>query len=352
MAYADFNLTDFGVRWLAQAVDDAQNGTTDARVSAMLFGHSSADAAPLADMSGADLWTSDSTSLRVYASGTSVGVRGIASNAALESTFEDFNCVQLVGLIGAEGGIIAWSVSDTPEDIPPAVEQVVQRTMTINFAAGAAASITCDAVQSGYALEDGVAKLAPATNDADLRLGNVLLRHAYGLTGFTGKYAQSAIEWESAGGASFGMGVNPLKGAVGIGPAIYTPGGLTTGGNASIGGNASVTGTATIGGDLGVTGSASVGGKMGGASAILQAQNAPGMAVYDGASYTVFSANGVKNTGVLYNGIVSMLGLGSRNGVLIVIYSDGTVQVGTIVSGTPTIGISGDTARLVLAYLA
>lgn len=350
MAFADFTLTDFGVRWLAQAVSDAQNGTHLAAVSAMLFGLADADTAGTTPMTDPDLWTADTTSLRIFASGTSVGVRGIASNASLTETFYDFNAIQLTGLIGAESGIIAWCVSDTPENIPPAADQVVQRTMTINFAAGAAASVTCDAVQSGYALEDGVAKLAPAANDADLVIGDIVLQHSYGLTGYTGRYARSQIEWESSGGSAYGLSAYPLKSAVLVGPSIYTPGGAEIAGQVKAG-SAAITGGASIGGSLGVLGDAAFSGILGGNSARLMAENCPAVAVYDGATFTVWDFGGIKHTGVAYSAILSTLNLPSRNGLFVNFQSGGSVQVTLIEAGVPRQGVSGD-ARLVLVFLA
>lgn len=345
MAFADFTLTDFGVRWLAQAVSDAQNGTHRAAVSAMLFGLADADTAGTTPMAGADLWTADTTSLRVFSSGTSVGVRGIASNATLTETFYDFGAIQLTGLIGAESGIIAWCVSDTPENIPPADEQVVQRTMTINFAAGAAASITCDAVQSGYALEDGVAKLAPASNDADLAIGDTLLQHSFGLTGYTGRYARSQVEWKSTGGASYGVSAYPPKSAVLVGPAIYTPGGAEVVGQLKAG-SAAITGGMLVGGSFGVLGDAAFSGLLGGNAARLMAENCPAVAVYDGATFTVWDFGGVKHTGVAYSAILSTLNLPARKGLFVAFLSGGSVQVSLLEAG-----VSGD-ARLVLVFLA
>lgn len=350
MAFADFTLTDFGVRWLAQAVSDAQNGTHQAAVSAMLFGLADADTAGTTPMSGFDLWTADTTSLRIFSSGSSVGVRGIASNVALTEIFYDFCAIQLTGRIGAESGIIAWCVSDTPENIPPADEQVVQRTMTINFAAGAEASITCDAVQSGYALEDGVAKLAPATNDADLDIGATTLQHSYGLSGFSGRYARSQVEWESSGGSSYGLSAYPPKNAVLVGPALYTPGGAEVGGQVKAG-SAAITGNISIGGSFGVLGDAAFSGLLGGNAARLMAENCPAIAVYDGATFTVWDFGGIKHTGVAYSAILSTLNLPARNGLFIAFQSGGSVQVSLLEAGVPRQGVSGD-ARLVLVFLA
>lgn len=230
MAYADFTLTTFGETWLAQCIDDAANGTTRAKVESMDFGNSAAGYVGTTRMTGSALWYSDATSVRVYSSGTSLGIRGTASNALANWDVFDgsFNAVQVIGSIDGTPGIVAYSLAADVEIIPEPDVQVVQRTMTVNFATGAATAVTCAAVQSGYALEGDVVKLAPADNVGAVKLSDGS-GHSLQLE------CNAAGELKASGGARFGGDVRVAGEAV-----VETD--IVAGGDLSINGNATITG--------------------------------------------------------------------------------------------------------------
>ena len=238
MAYADFTLTTFGETWLAQCIDDAANGTTRAKVESMDFGNSAAAYVGTTRMTGSELWYSDATSVRVYSSGTSLGIRGTASNALADwNSFDGiFNAVQVIGSIDGTPGIVAYSLADDAELIPRPDVQVVQRTMTVNFATGAATSVTCAAVQSGYALEGDVVKIAPAVN-----VGGVTLGDGAGHT--------STINCNSQGALTVSGGVRASGSLTSLGNVNAFTGLIVAQGGAQIIGDSTFSDDLTINGD-------------------------------------------------------------------------------------------------------
>lgn len=163
MAFADFVVTDFGAQWLAQAVEDAQQGTQKAVLTAMRFGRGSTAEPPTM----ATLWHEDTTSLEVWSGGNSIGIRGIASNLG-DTAAHDLDFIEVTGSNDGTSGTICYCKSEEVESIPPASEQQISRTATVSLAVSGDAAVTLATPQTGYAIEESTAKLSPLLNLDDL----------------------------------------------------------------------------------------------------------------------------------------------------------------------------------------
>lgn len=183
MAYADFTLTTFGEQWIAQAVQDAQDGTHLAVLVAMDFGESDGGTPPSMDT----IWCSDTASLYTWQGSNVIGIRGMASNLN-DTEVHYFNLIQIRGKIGTTDGIIAYCQSAQTEEIPAASVQQVTRVATVSLAVSGAATVTMATPQTGYAIEEEVAKIAPAVN-----VGGIILGDGNGHTSTIGCNAQSAL---------------------------------------------------------------------------------------------------------------------------------------------------------------
>ena len=222
--FADFTLTDFGSQWIAQAVQDAQDGTHLAVLVSMDFGESDDGTPPSIDT----LWSSDTASLYTWQGSNVIGIRGVASNLG-DTEAHYFNLIQIRGKIGTTDGVIAYCQSDQTEEIPPASIQQVTRVATVSLAVSGAATVAMATPQTGYAIEEEVAKIAPAVN-----VGGLILGDGNGHTSTID--CNAAGELTTSGGARFG---GDLRAA---GEAVITTD-ITANGDLSIGGNATITGT-------------------------------------------------------------------------------------------------------------
>lgn len=163
MAFADFTVTDFGAQWLAQAVEDAAQGTHKAVLTAMRFGLGSTAEPPTMQT----LWHEDTTSLEVGSGGNSIGIRGIATNLG-DTAAHDLDYIEVTGSNDGTTGVICYCKSEEVESIPPASEQQISRTATVSLAVSGDAAVTLATPQTGYAIEESTAKLSPLLNLDDL----------------------------------------------------------------------------------------------------------------------------------------------------------------------------------------
>lgn len=172
MAFADFTITPVGAEWLAQAVEDGAQGTHLAKLYSIDFGDGNNESINT-------LWKSCTTSLRVAASGNSVTLSGIVSNEG-DSTTHRLNRIEVWGRLETgdypDPELLAWSVSEQREEIPPASEQLITRRAVIQIALSGEASVTIDGAMSGYAAEDEVTLLAgsPASEAAAINHGGTV----------------------------------------------------------------------------------------------------------------------------------------------------------------------------------
>lgn len=183
MAFADFTLTSFGEQWIAQAVQDAQDETHLAVLVAMDFGESDGGTPPSMDT----LWCSDTASLYTWQGSNVIGIRGVASNLQ-DTESHAFDFIQIRGTLSGVDGVIAYCESVDTETIPPASVQQVTRVATVSLAVSGEATVTMATPQTGYAIEEEVAKIAPAVN-----LGGIILGDGNGHTSTIGCNAQSAL---------------------------------------------------------------------------------------------------------------------------------------------------------------
>ena len=246
MAYADFTLTDFGAQWLAQSVQDAQDGTHKAVLVSMDFGKADSSTPP----GMGTLWCSDSTSLAVWPGSSSIGIRGVASNLG-DSTSHAFDFIQISGTLNGTPGVITYCQSAEEETIPPASVQQITRVATVTLALSGTASVTLSTPQIGYALESEVVKLSPAEN-----VGGVKLSDGNGHT--------TTLDCSSAG-------------------ALTISGAASVGGSLSVASQLSVFGAIIAAQSLTAVGDVSTSGDLT-ASGDAKASNLPAFAVFSRAS--------------------------------------------------------------------
>lgn len=230
--FADFTLTSFGSQWIAQAVQDAQDETHLAVLVAMDFGADDGEVPP----GLGTLWCSDTASLYTWQGSNVIGIRGVASNLN-DTASHTFNFIQIRGTLSGVEGVIAYCMSDqNAEIIPAASVQQVTRVATVSLAVSGAATVTMATPQTGYAIEEEVAKIAPAVN-----LGGIILGDGNGHTSTISCNAQSAL---TVSGSVRASGNVVSLGALGA----YT--GLTVAsGGAQIIGDSTFSDAVTIGGD-------------------------------------------------------------------------------------------------------